>query len=105
MTEENGNTDEYYQNILRENGLPPETTKGQYLWYATKRALKRAAWMTLIFAGFTAFLLWHFAPDALYQLFGGFLVALAVAWPFVATIGLFYIGYLVVKALQKAGRD
>lgn len=105
MTEENNNADDYFQNILRERGLPPETTKGQYLWHAAKRALKRMAWTLLIFAGFAAVILWHFAPDMLLQLLGIPYVALSVAWPFIVLFGFFYLGYLIVKVLQKAARD
>jgi hypothetical protein len=104
MTDDN-NRDEYFQSILAESGLPPETTKGQYMWHATKRALKKTMWVMLIFAGFTAVLLWNFAPDMLLQIVGIPIVALGVAWPFLMFIGFFYIGYLIVKALQKAGRD
>lgn len=104
MTEENNN-DEYYQSLLRESGLPLETTRGQYMWHATKRALKRTMWAMLIFAGFAAVLLWHFAPDLLIQLVGVPIVMLRVAWPFLSIIGLLYIGYLIMKALQKAARD
>jgi len=105
MTEENNNADEYYQNVLRENGLPPETTKGQYMWWALKRATKRTASVVLIFAGFAAVLLWHFAPDMLLQIVGVSFVALGVAWPFLVIIGGVYIGLLIVKALRKAARD
>jgi len=105
MTKENNDTDEYFQNILQENGLPPETTKGQYMWWALKRATKRAGWVALIFTGFSAVVLWHFAPDMLLQIVGVLFVALGIAWPFLVIIGGVYIGLLIVKALRKAARD
>lgn len=58
MTEENRNTDEYFQNVLAEHGLPQETTKGQYMLYATKRATRRLLlWVLALPAVIAAFFL------------------------------------------------
>src|SRR5437879_2435748 len=97
MSDVEKTADPHFQEILKQSGLPPDTTKGQFMAFALKRALKRAAWSALIFAAIAVVLLWHYAPDMLFQILGVPYVVLSVAAPFLMIVGFFYIGYRVVK--------
>ena len=105
MSDEEKASDTYFQQMLSSNNLPPETTKGQYMWWALKRAIKSLAWVVLFFGGFTLVILWNFAPDLFFEIVGAPFVILGIALPFLMIAGFIYIGYLVVRWLKKQGDD
>jgi hypothetical protein len=96
---------EHFQNVLREHNLPPETTKAQFVWHATKHGLKMGAWGLLIMSGISLVMLWHFAPEMVFQILGVPYVALSVAAPILIAAGAIYLGHLLVKVLKRAARD